>query len=159
VVAYPPPEARLLQYRDAWDRRDQLMDELLSITDDDGKPTYVTGALDSTWVLINKTNWGGLTNRWATTKGLYIKALADGPVGWEVGQGHAILEIMQTIQTRDHWKEMMRHVRKENLLRAKLALARTARETEIKALESRWQAKLRDVPPTRGSDWLLAPNF
>jgi hypothetical protein len=135
-------------------KSDQLADYLLAnmFSEDDKfhkKPEYARG-LNADWIRRNQSMWGGLANRWATTKGLYVKILAAAaePTGTD---GVLIVEIMQTIKAQDHWDEMMRHVRSD-FRRVQRAVAlslsrapqqsRAVREQKIRELEQRWNVKL-----------------
>ena len=135
-----------LKEEDNWDRAGQLVDFTLSISDERNEHEYARG-LTAEWIRRNQAAWGGLSNRWATTKGIYVKVLAADRLR---NNGALIIEIMRTIQQATHWSEMMRHISKE--LRqvqqvvgsslSPLAGGNVIRQQQVRALEQRWRVKL-----------------
>lgn len=115
-----------------WRSKDQLIDFILT------RGRYAE-TLSSGWIQANITNWRGLGNRWATTKGHYVRVL-----GSDVRYGQAILDILTSIKQPAEWKEMMRVA--GNLGRARQALhlfcTAPVAGTQMRAIQNRWKVDL-----------------
>src|SRR5437879_4691318 len=79
-----------------WFSKGQMLDYLLSI------PTYAE-KLTPQFAKASINWWGGLKNRWSTTKGLYIGALVK-----TRQDGVVILQILETANGQPDWDEMVR---------------------------------------------------
>jgi len=122
-------------------RNDQLVDYVLSIR------TYTRSSyITPQWIIENLTHWRGLRNRWPSTRGLYIRLLADSV---DTYYTRAILDIMESVNRRNEWDEMMREA--GPLRSIQLALddlsARPPYSGRVLALERRWNVYLRERIP------------
>lgn len=79
-----------------YQKANQLIDTVLAL------PIYAKH-LDKDWVVKNLHNWGGLSNRWATSLGHYVRVLADGYV---VTPTHLpqFVEVLEAIPA-SHWSQ------------------------------------------------------
>jgi hypothetical protein len=87
--------------------REQLVDYTLDIGSYQ-KDSY----LDEKWIKDNLGLWGGLGNRWASTRRLYVTKLL--PVASDPYYAVAILEILESIQTNEEWKGMIEAIKKKS---------------------------------------------
>jgi hypothetical protein len=124
-------------------QRGQLIDDVLSIE------TYTRNRyVNPQWIIDNLSHWGGLSNRWPETRGLYIKKLASSA---DIYFTRVILDIMESAGTRADWNKMMEEA--GSLRSIQIALddlsARPQYAPRIVALERRWGVHLREAPPRR----------
>lgn len=130
-----------LQRQSDYIRRDQLVDWVL------GKSTEYVESLTAAWVVNHVNQWGGIANRWATSKGHFIRVLT---ATYNSAYTDLILRIMESVRPgdRDHWDEMMEHAGPRRRLQSAIEPSRqfTAR---IAALERRWGVHLIEEPPRR----------
>jgi len=115
-----------------WRSKDQLIDFILA------RGGYAE-KLSPSWIQANITNWRGLGNRWATTKGHYVRVL-----GSDVKNGQLILDILASIKQVAEWNEMMRVA--GNLAPARQALHLFSNApvagTQMRAIQNRWKVDL-----------------
>jgi hypothetical protein len=124
--------------------RDQLIDHVLSIKD------YTTSAyLTPQWIIDNLANWHGLGNRRPRTRGLYIRVLAAHRADSYFTR--AILDIMESVNTRADWDAMMAESGSFRTIQIALddLSAQSQYSQRVIALERRWGVHLRDEPPPR----------
>ena len=119
-------------------RKEQLIDFILSIKTYT-RPHYI----DPQWIVSNLTHWRGLKNRWPNTRGVYIRLLAQSA---DTHFTRAIIDIMESIDKREDWNEMMDAA--GSLRSIQLALDDLSAQRQyggrIVALERRWGALLRE---------------
>jgi hypothetical protein len=96
-----------------WRRRGQLVDHFLGKT-----RTYHRG-VTADFVRRSIDWWGGLQNRWLTTKGLYLRALALEPRD----DSELILRILRSFQSAAEWQTARRMVGEDNMDSLRRALA------------------------------------
>jgi hypothetical protein len=124
-------------------KKDHLIDHLL------GNDSYNNADyMSADWVLSNLNNWGGVHNRWPSTKGVYIRWLA---AKRDPYYGPAIVEIMESVSRRKDWDDMMDTA--GSLQTIQLALEEIAYNrryaAQVTALQRRWRIILNDEPPRR----------
>jgi hypothetical protein len=128
--------------------KDQLVDYVLSAD------TYYTGPsyLDPQWIMDNHRNWGGLKNRWAATKRLYVQLLL--PAAHSSHFAALVLDILESIETKEEWDAMIGAIKKagrDGSLRS-LQVSFDAlvgdrdRAARISHLERRWGTRLTEWP-------------
>jgi hypothetical protein len=129
-------------------RREQLLDYVLSIETDTGKTYTAPHYIDAQWVIDKLQLWGGLKNRWATTKGLYIRLLAKTLDPHYAG---AILEIMESVERREDWMEAMKEAGALHTVQLALDELSTGHQfsARIVHLERKWGLRLTEEPPRR----------
>jgi hypothetical protein len=103
-----------LQVQEGWARRQQLLDYVLSLI------AYCRESLTPEWVERNAGNWGGVRNRWASTKGLFIRQLG---AGRSPNAARLILEIMESIDSQANYTETVTRAGGENAMRAAIVNA------------------------------------
>ena len=114
-----------------WHMNKQLVDFVLA------KPIY-QDKINAHWVKSHLTQWGGLKNRWATSRGVFVRALA---ANTDTANGSLILDILESIGTQADWDELLRVAGDFNNVRK---LLRTARNASIAGrrmdgLSKRWK--------------------
>ena len=131
-------------------KRDQLLDYILSIKTDKGE-TYTTPQyIDAQWIIDKLQFWGGLKNRWATTKGLYIRLLAK-PL--DPRYAGSIVDIMQSVERQQDWTEMMKEAGPLHTIQLALddISANPRFSARIAHLERKWGVRLTEEPPRRAA--------
>jgi len=68
------------------------------------KPKY-HDLVTAPWVKANLGKWGGLRNRWATSLGLFVRALAKDGNSENAMQ---ILDVLDVVSQQAHWTELLR---------------------------------------------------
>jgi hypothetical protein len=149
---------RSVKTQSKWLAKDQLADYVLGF---DSYREYIN---DPEWIVKNiRTIWGGINNRWATTKGLSIRALisddrAQADIGSEKGvsadRQALILEIMESIKQKAHWDEMMRSAGQDRSavsapaysLQSALVSVNPVFTQRIRKLEATWGTNLTKEP-------------
>lgn len=133
-------------------KKDQLLDLILSNTT---YADYIKGE----WIIDKLQLWGGLKNRWLTTRGLYIRVLARDRFRLSAKEivypyyTAAILDIMESVERRDEWTVMMKEAMKEAgaLRTIQLALDDISASQQFSArivqLERKWGVRLTEEPP------------
>jgi hypothetical protein len=101
-----------------WRSNNQLVDFVLA------KPAYID-KIGPSWVKANLGLWGGIRNRWATSKGVFVRALATNT---DMGNGMLILDVLDSISQQSEWNEMQRVAGDFNKVRQTL---RKYRDTPI----------------------------
>jgi len=120
-------------------RKGQLIDHMLSI-----KTYRQRREFNADWVIAHISHWGGPSNRWSSTRGRYIRKLAN-----KVGSYYTahILDIMESVKTRNQWNRMMRKSGK--LRRIQIALEDLGAENQyaarINALQDKWDVTLTEI--------------
>jgi len=111
-----------------WGMKDQLVDYVIAM------PIYQERVTE-TWVKSNLSKWGGLRNRWATSLGLFAKALS----GWE-GNSALVLDVLEAMRTTSDWTEVQRVVGSFGRVRDVLRKSRNAPSagSRMDALSKRW---------------------
>jgi hypothetical protein len=87
------------EYRYGYYLKGQLIDVILN------SGTY-SDDLTEKWVRANIYEWGGIANRWTTSKGHFIRVLAKR----KDESGHnasLILRILESIEEKKHWDKML----------------------------------------------------
>lgn len=125
--------------------RDQLVDHTLAVR------TYHK-LLDAKWIKDSKDLWGGLRNRWPSTRRLYVRTLL--PVAADPYFGAVLLEVLESIESRPEWEAMLSAVKHENggslrKLQVHLdgVLGDRSLRMRIGRLEQKWKTPLTEVPP------------
>jgi hypothetical protein len=126
--------------------KDQLVDYVLSIDSYTGR-SYI----DAQWVLDNHNHWGGIKNRWAATKRLYVKILL--PAARDTYFAAPILTILESIEAKAEWDKMIgaiKEVSRNGSLRTlqvslDLLLGDRHHAARISHLERRWGTALTDT--------------
>jgi hypothetical protein len=135
-----------LEEQSALLERDQLVDYTLDVK------TYQDDSyVDEKWIKDNLGLWGGLRNRWASTRRLYVKKLL--PVATDPYYAVAILEILESIQTNDEWNGMMDAIKKKSrdgsLRTLQIAfeslLGSKAHTGRIASLQRKWGTQLTEL--------------
>jgi hypothetical protein len=113
-----------------WQTNNQLVDYVIAI------PVY-QDRVDVRWVKSNLPKWGGLANRWATSRGLFVRALAAHA---NPANGTLILDILESISQQQHWNELLRVAGDFNQVRKTLHTVRDAPVAghRMKALAAKW---------------------
>jgi hypothetical protein len=123
--------------------KDQLLDYVLSID------TYTRSQyLDAKWIIDNLQLWGGLKNRWPSTRGLYIRVLAK---TFDPYYTAAILDIMESVERSEDWKEMLNEAGPLHTIQLALDDLNTRRQfsSRIVQLEREWRVRLTEELPRR----------
>jgi hypothetical protein len=143
AVRLPPGSMPSFDRQSAALGRDQLVDYVFSIE------TYTRSRyINPQWIIDNLTHWGGLRNRWPETRGLYIHVLAPTVDAYFT---RAVLDIMESINTRADWDTMMAEAGSLRTIQIALGDLSVLRPyaPRIMALERRWGVNLREEPPRR----------
>jgi hypothetical protein len=123
--------------------KEQLLDYVLSLD------SYTTSDyLDAKWIIDHLGLWGGPKNRWAATKGLYIRILAK-PL--DSYYASAILDIMESVHRDEDWRAMMGKAGPLRTVQLALDELNVSKQfsSRIAALERKWKVVLTDEPPKR----------
>jgi hypothetical protein len=122
--------------------KDQLIDYILH------NPEYTDpDDLTPQWIVETLSLWGGLRNRWAATKGLYVKVLAS---SHDLRYESFILGVMESIDQQKDWDVMIEHAGSLRTIRIALSDLSSRHDHErIASLEKKWRVKLTEDPPYR----------
>jgi len=125
-------------------KKDQLLDYVLSIKDYT-EPRYI----DAEWIIDKLQLWGGLKNRWLTTRGLYIRVLAETvKTSFDPNYAAAILDIMESVERRDDWTVMMKEAGALHTIQLAFEISTSQRfSARIVQLERKWGVRLTEWPP------------
>jgi hypothetical protein len=144
---------------DEYMKKDQLVDYVLYI------PLY-TGPeyLDKDWIVDNFNNWGGMKNRWASTRRLYARKLlraARGEPKPALDPYYAVrlLGILESIEERAEWDDMIAAIKKLSRdgslwtlqVSFESLLGNRSDSVRIGTLEQRWGTALTERPGGRPS--------
>jgi hypothetical protein len=133
-------------------RKEQLVDFIFSIR------TYTRKHyIWPKWIIDHLELWGGLKNRWPSTKGLYIRVLAP---KYDPYFSEAILKIMESVDQQKDWTEMLDAALAKVDTKQPDPPAITLRTIQIALdtlgdrfsarivnLERRWRVRLTEHPP------------
>lgn len=117
-------------------KKDQLIDYIL---DND---TYTdSDYIDEQWVFENLTNWGGIGNRWPSTKALYINQI---DTSYDPRVAGVILTILESVKTHGEWTKVYDAIDSHRDLRHVLHQAKRNPQiaARIAALEAKWRVRL-----------------
>jgi hypothetical protein len=149
----------ILDYKTQSDllRKEQLVDYVLLI------PYYTQkDYIDAKWIIDHLQLWGGLKNRWPSTKGLYIRILANKKdcdySPFDPYYSEAILKIMESVEQQKDWTEMLDKAldktggpddRATTLRTLQIALDALGDRfsARIANLERKWRVRLTEHPP------------
>jgi hypothetical protein len=122
--------------------KDQLIDYILGI------PSYTDpDDLTPQWIVETLSLWGGLKNRWAKTRGLYVKVLAKSR---EPLYEPFILTVMESIDRQKDWDVLIDNAGSLRTIRIALGDLTSRRDHErIAALEKKWEINLTENPSYR----------
>jgi hypothetical protein len=136
-----------LQQQSHYLDRDQLLDFTIDIA------TYQKDSyLDKKWIKDNLGLWGGLRNRWPSTRRLFVEKLL--PSASDPYYGVAILEILESVESRQEWEPMIETIKKKsqsNSLRPlqigfESLLGNKSLSGRIAALQRKWGTQLTELP-------------
>jgi hypothetical protein len=88
--------------------RNQLVDYIINIRE-------YADSLDADWVAANGRGWDGLSRRWASTKGNFLRVLGDGNTS-ATANARLIVEILESV-TQTQWHEVIRSAGGEGEIR------------------------------------------
>jgi hypothetical protein len=95
--------------------------------------------LTASWVISHADDWGGLSNRYPETRGLYIRVLSDSPT---MAKSKLVLRILESFGPEDDqfsWNSMLEQAGGTAALKRGLAGISTHGELkEIRHLRERW---------------------
>ena len=150
---------RSVKTQSKWLAKDQLADYLLGF---DFYREYIN---DPEWIVKNiRTIWGGINNRWATTKGLSIRALiSDDRAQADIGSGKGVsedrqalmLEIMESIKQKAHWDEMMRYAGQD---RSAVSASAYSLQSALVSVNSVFTQRIRKLEATWGTNLTKEPQ-
>jgi hypothetical protein len=114
-----------------WQKNNQLVDFIIA-------KSFYQGMINAYWVKSNLSKWGGLANRWATSRGLFVRALAANA---DLANGMLILDILESIGQPKDWNEVLRVAGDFNQVRRVLRTARNApiAGRRMDALAAKWK--------------------
>ena len=117
-------------------KKDQLIDYILD------NETYTdSDYIDEQWVYDNLNNWGGIGNRWPSTKALYINQL---DASYDPRAATIILAILESVKTHGEWRKVYDAIDSYRDLRHVLHQAKRIPQiaARIAALEAKWNVHL-----------------
>lgn len=117
---------------------DQLLDDML-VEDE-----LYRSRLSADWIRRKRNDFGGIGNRWATTKGYYIKVLAG--ERYDVVDAGVLVEILESINQPDDWTALLAAAGGEGVVREALDRSRclygASYFKSIERVQARWGANL-----------------
>lgn len=143
IVKLPPGLFEEFRKTSEYLNKDQLIDHILSI-----KVYRSRKYLNPKWIVDHLSLWGGLKNRWAKTKGRYIRKLA---ATYEPYYASVIVDIMLSIEKKSDWDAAMKKAGDLRTIQTAFEslLGDRTRMIQILELERKWNVALREPVPMR----------